>query len=54
MKSYDYFDLLLEQQEPLNVTLGRLRIAIKLGNEERQMELVEKISRNIIGRQIID
>lgn len=39
-----------ELQEPINVTLGRLRASIKHGNsslKERQLQLLEKISNDV-------
>jgi hypothetical protein len=37
-----------ELNEPINVTIGRLRIAIQDGKTERSLELLEKISSEVV------
>ena len=55
MNKYDVFEIMAEEQELLNVTIGRLRMAIKLDKgKERLEELLERISRNVQRRGIID
>lgn len=56
----DIYDLLLEDQEvnawryePINFTIGRLRMAIQYKNKKRQLELLEKISKEIEERGIL-
>ncbi len=50
----DIFDLLAEQQEPINVTIGRLRIALIYKKPiERQLELLDRLSERIIEYGVI-
>ncbi len=53
--SYQFPDFFLtkkEQQEPINVTLGRLRARMVLNEDERALLLLEKISDEIRERDI--
>lgn len=51
---HDEFDVHRWKYEPINYTIGRLRSAIKYGyGQERQLELLEKISNEVIDKGII-
>ena len=50
----DIFNILAEQYEPVNVTIGRLRMAIQYKDKERQLQLLERISKRVIDLGIIN
>lgn len=56
----DIFELMYEEcefnrwkYEDINYTIGRLRMAIKYKNQDRQLELLEKISKDIEEKGIL-
>jgi hypothetical protein len=42
-----------EKKEPINITIGRLRAKIKLSKDKRALELLEKISEEILEKGIL-